>query len=391
MMVAKRMHNASEGVRREMMRMRSAMLVMAALGFTFQGGSMNAQEAPKSVVEQSLTVSSYRELAESTFTAFEQGEGEKAAILAGSLERSWDTEAGTIKVIAPTTWEAIDRAMDGFIDPLKRYRDKSPTTEEVRQAYRTYLEELKKAESLHWPTDNSLNLIKTTSGILCIVTKQGTGRQPKPGEIVILRVTGLANGTVFRFTKEGADPEWWWLLSDRHPLGVIEGMSLLHVGDSAVLIIPPRLGYGPAGGYKGVVPPNAQLTYVVDIVDVKSKEILSLLTDIINSRGVDAAIAEYSALQQKGFPDVYVNEIQMNQVGYYVLLDKKDAGGAVKIFKLNSEAHPHSANAFDSLGEAYVANGQKELAIDAYQKALSVNPKMESSIKALKRLQVGQQ
>ncbi len=58
-------------------------------------------------------------------------------------------------------------------------------------------------------------------------------------------------------------------------------------------------------------------------------------------------------------------------------------------FKLNALAYADDANSFDSLGEGYLRNGDRELAIDALQKSLSLNPPqnvLQNSIKLLKEL-----
>jgi len=47
---------------------------------------------------------------------------------------------------------------------------------------------------------------------------------------------------------------------------------------------------------------------------------------------------------------------------------------AVALFQLNTEAYPNSANAYDSLGDGYAADGQNEKAIQASQKALELLP-----------------
>jgi peptidylprolyl isomerase len=47
-----------------------------------------------------------------------------------------------------------------------------------------------------------------------------------------------------------------------------EGVAKLRVGDQATLIIPPQLGYG-AKGAGGVIPPDATLIFIIEVVDVK--------------------------------------------------------------------------------------------------------------------------
>jgi len=56
------------------------------------------------------------------------------------------------------------------------------------------------------------------------------------------------------------------------------------------------------------------------------------------------------------------------------------------IFKLNVMLHPGSANVYDSLADAYLKSGNKELAIKNYQKALELDPQMKSARKALDQL-----
>ena len=47
---------------------------------------------------------------------------------------------------------------------------------------------------------------------------------------------------------------------------------------------------------------------------------------------------------------------------------------------------PHVCGIGRSLGEAYVAIGNEELAIENYEKALAVDPNYPSAIEALERL-----
>ena len=66
-------------------------------------------------------------------------------------------------------------------------------------------------------------------------------------------------------------------------------------------------------------------------------------------------------------------EAELNQYGYQLLGDGKH-DEAIKIFILNTERHPESANTWDSLGEAYATKGDKDNAVKNFKKALSMNP-----------------
>lgn len=66
-------------------------------------------------------------------------------------------------------------------------------------------------------------------------------------------------------------------------------------------------------------------------------------------------------------------EAELNQYGYQLLNEGKH-DEAIKIFILNTERHPQSANCWDSLGEAYAIKGDKENAIKNFKKSLSMNP-----------------
>jgi len=56
-------------------------------------------------------------------------------------------------------------------------------------------------------------------------------------------------------------------------------------------------------------------------------------------------------------------------------LQMKKVADAIEIFKLNVAAYPQAFNAYDSLGEAYMVHGDKDLAIANYKKSLELNPK----------------
>ena len=98
------------------------------------------------------------------------------------------------------------------------------------------------------------------------------------------------------------------------------------------------------------------------------------------------AIEAYKAIKRDKPANNVVAEARLNNLGYSLLQQKKIAE-AIGVFKVNVELYPQSANAYDSLGEAYMANGDKELAITSYKKSLELNPQNSNAVAMLKKLE----
>jgi Tfp pilus assembly protein PilF len=68
------------------------------------------------------------------------------------------------------------------------------------------------------------------------------------------------------------------------------------------------------------------------------------------------------------------------------LMEKNHVSEATELLKLNVQVFPNSSNAYDSLGEAYMKAGQKQLAIDNYKKSLELDPENDNAKEKLKAL-----
>jgi peptidylprolyl isomerase len=111
--------------------------------------------------------------------------------------------------------------------------------------------------------------VTTPSGLTYLITKKGTGRQLKAGDTVVLNYTGtLTNGTKFDSSYDRNEPLSFKLGTGRVIKGYDEGLAKLHVGDHAILVIPGKLAYGPAG-VPDVIPPDATLIFIIEVVDVR--------------------------------------------------------------------------------------------------------------------------
>ena len=108
-----------------------------------------------------------------------------------------------------------------------------------------------------------------------------------------------------------------------------------------------------------------------------------ILRKTFDEQGIDALAKMYNDLKKNHPSDI--NEGTLNTLGYSLMRNKR-IQDAVEIFKLNVKIHPDYANGYDSLGEAYLEMGEKDLAVAAYKKALELDPGMESSKRALEKL-----
>jgi len=99
-------------------------------------------------------------------------------------------------------------------------------------------------------------------------------------------------------------------------------------------------------------------------------------------KGTAAALQRYDELKKELHG---VDEFTLNALGYHLLYGGMEQDG-VKVFQKNAQEYPQSANVYDSLGEAYMKTGQKDLSIQNYEKSLQMNPKNANAARQLKKL-----
>jgi len=119
---------------------------------------------------------------------------------------------------------------------------------------------------------------------------------------------------------------------------------------------------------------------------VPKKDLSEQLRDALAAKDAVLVVSRYRAFKSDPENEYVSTERILNNLGYE-LLGKKRFDEAIEILKLNVESYPKSSNAYDSLGEAYMMSGNKELAIRNYEKALELNPANAGALEALKKLQ----
>ena len=101
-----------------------------------------------------------------------------------------------------------------------------------------------------------------------MITRSSAGQAPRAGETVVVNYTGLlGSGLKFDSSLDRGQPFKFKLGAGRVIKGWDEGIAKLRVGEQATLIIPPQLGYGERGA-GGVIPPDATLIFIVELIGV---------------------------------------------------------------------------------------------------------------------------
>jgi len=105
------------------------------------------------------------------------------------------------------------------------------------------------------------------------------------------------------------------------------------------------------------------------------KTLATELTDVIRTKGVDAAVARYRELREKSLLRGWFSfdEWTMNELAR-TLGERGDTDAAIAMLKLNAEYYPKSPDIDYMLGELYRGRGDREQAIACYRAALDKNP-----------------
>jgi tetratricopeptide (TPR) repeat protein len=107
--------------------------------------------------------------------------------------------------------------------------------------------------------------------------------------------------------------------------------------------------------------------------ELPKKSIASDLYKKLNEVDLASAITYYQDLKENHPDDFNFQESELNILGYRLLSeDRKEE--AIGIFQLNVKMFTQSSNVYDSLGEAYMKNGQNEYAIKNYERSLELDP-----------------
>jgi tetratricopeptide (TPR) repeat protein len=234
--------------------------------------------------------------------------------------------------------------------------------------------------------------LRTESGIKYFFLTKGKGPALTPGWIAIwqYRLT-LTDGTKIDASWDRSSPFAAQYPSKQIIKGVTEALSLMHIGDSAIFIIPADLCYGEKG-VPPSIPPMATLVFNMKLISMKEKSLQVILDSLVfenpltdsSKPRMKEVMDTYEALRKQHFNDLYVSEDDFNNLGYELI--KKFPKDAVECFKLNVKLYPNSWNVYDSLGEGYMALGENDAALLNYEKSVQLNPDNKNGLEMIKKL-----
>lgn len=93
----------------------------------------------------------------------------------------------------------------------------------------------------------------------------------------------------------------------------------------------------------------------------------------------------FRAMGDYGMPAADIVESTVNAMGYR-LLENGEIEAAIKVFNLNTETFPSSANAWESLAEAVMTKGDHQAAIRYYRVSLDLNPDSSNAAQMIERI-----
>ncbi|GCD80676.1 peptidylprolyl isomerase [Schleiferia thermophila] len=150
---------------------------------------------------------------------------------------------------------------------LKHY-DPVRTFEESRKAIREKRElQARKAKEEFENLKSAAQ--STASGLAYIVMQEGTGQPAKKGQFVTCHYTlTLVDGQKIDSSLDRGQPFRFQVGMGQVIKGWDEALQMFGPGTKVKLLIPPHLGYGERGA-GGVIPPNADLIFDVEVLAVE--------------------------------------------------------------------------------------------------------------------------
>lgn len=181
-----------------------------------------------------------------------------------------------------------------------------------------------------------------------------------------------------------------WFLGEYKGLNVCSH-SGMDTGFRSNLLLLPKNGVAIAImtnadfiGNKVLCEAILDIIFGEDIPYVK-KSLATHLSKITILSDVEAAISEYTQIQQSSMEEYLVLEGSFNAYAY-MMLERGWLQEGISILQLSIHLFPESSNLHDSLGEMYLLSGERDLALQQYQKSVELDPTHSNGINKINEL-----
>jgi FKBP-type peptidyl-prolyl cis-trans isomerase len=169
------------------------------------------------------------------------------------------------------------KILDIFKSQEAARKDEMETKERAFSTDPTIKAQLAKDAGLlnEYMSKNGIQATKTKNGVLVQVTAQGSGPKVETGKLVSLMYKGYTlDGNTFDTNMDNSfkhtEPLDFVVGGGQMMKGFEEAVMSLKKGDKAKVLIPSALGYG-AQGNGGSIPPNSNLVFDLEVLDVKDQ------------------------------------------------------------------------------------------------------------------------
>jgi cyclophilin family peptidyl-prolyl cis-trans isomerase len=185
---------------------------------------------------------------------------------------------------AAKKFNAVKIFNDYFTIESENQNKRAAIDAENKKVYNEKYKEVREQKVAYF-TDLKTKATKTPTGLQYVITKKSGGKKPAKGTNVFIHYAGfLEDGELFDASIESVAKTFGKYDENRaaqngyQPIpfqagkkdgmipGFIEGLEKLSFGDKAVIFIPSRLGYGAAGA-GGVIPPNANIIFEIELLE----------------------------------------------------------------------------------------------------------------------------
>ncbi len=182
-------------------------------------------------------------------------------------------------------FEAVKIFNNYFENESENMKKQAAIDAENKKIFDTKFKTVLDAKIAYFAT-SKIGATKTQTGLMFKILKKGNHKKPKSGSQIYIHYAGyFENGMLFdssvasvareygkfdqnRAAQHGYDPIPFEAgKKDGLIPGFLEALETMSFGDKIIAFIPSNLGYGEAGYGNGVIPPNSNLVFELELFE----------------------------------------------------------------------------------------------------------------------------